>query len=124
MKRLSTYFALLSTMLAALACVLFVALFNLFGGGVRGAVLSLLIVLAIVFVLSLVIAHFLTDPLRSLERKITAYRAGDTGVDFAPDGRLYEADVLVDDFRDLIDSCNSQSTGSQKPPFSFTFPPH
>ncbi|MBQ9020796.1 MAG: HAMP domain-containing histidine kinase [Eggerthellaceae bacterium] len=50
----------------------------------------------------------MTDPLRSLRKKISTYRAGNTSVPFEAEGRLYEADVLAEDFKDLLDSSAAQ----------------
>lgn len=63
----------------------------------------------IIFLFSLMLSFFFTEPLRALRGKIHAYRAGDTTVSFEPDGRLQEADDLTDDFRDLLDSAYAQT---------------
>lgn len=60
----------------------------------------------ITFVLSLVIGHFLSEPLDVLAKKVEAYRSG-ADVAFTADGRLHEADVLataLDSFVKKIDS--------------------
>ena len=89
--------------------MLFVVLVNLLSDGTwRSWVFALLITLVIIFILALIIAHFISDPLRSLRKKIEAYRAGNTAIPFEPDGRLHEADVLVEDFKDLLDSSSAQ----------------
>lgn len=100
---------MLATLLAVLACGLFVLFVNLLSDGTwRSWILALLITTVIVFILALIIAHFISDPLRSLRKKIEAYRSGNTNVPFEPDGRLHEADVLVEDFKDLLDSSAAQ----------------
>ncbi|MBQ9067941.1 MAG: HAMP domain-containing histidine kinase [Eggerthellaceae bacterium] len=39
---------------------------------------------------------------------IASYRSGNDSVPFVPDGRLHEADVLVEDFKNLLDTSNAQ----------------
>ena len=63
----------------------------------------------ITFILSFLIGHFLAEPLRLLQNKVKAYRAG-TKVSFEPDGRLYEADELSDSMNALVKKLESQST--------------
>lgn len=99
----------MATLLAVLACVLFVVFVNIFNNGTWASWgLALLLTALIVFAIALIIGHFLTDPLRSLQKKIAAYRSGNTSVPFEADGRLHEADVLVEDFKDLLDSSSAQ----------------
>lgn len=71
------------------------------------AFLLLIPVGVVVFALSLVIGHFLSEPLRMLARKTSAYRAG-ADVPFEPDGRLLEADELAADFKALVQTTKSQ----------------
>lgn len=71
------------------------------------AFLLLIPVGVVVFALSLVIGHFLSEPLRMLARKTAAYRAG-ADVPFEPDGRLLEADELAADFKALVQTTKSQ----------------
>ena len=59
------------------------------------------------FVLSLIIGYLLSEPLRLLQRKVKAYRAG-APVTFEPDGRLYEADELSDSMAALVSKLESQ----------------
>lgn len=89
--------------------MLFVVFVNIFNNGTWASWgLALLLTALIVFIIALIIGHFLTDPLRSLQKKIIAYRSGNTSVPFEADGRLHEADVLVEDFKDLLDSSSVQ----------------
>lgn len=62
-----------------------------------------------VFLFALMLGYLLTEPLRALQGKIKAYRAGDTTIPFEPDGRLKEADDLSADFKDLLDTAFAQS---------------
>lgn len=71
------------------------------------AFLLLIPVGVVVFALSLVIGHFLSEPLRMLARKTSAYRSG-ADVPFEPDGRLLEADELAADFKALVQTTKSQ----------------
>lgn len=100
---------MLATLLAVLAVVLFVVLVVRFNANTW---LSWGIILAgcalLVFLLSLIVGHFLSAPLRDLRQMIVSYRSGNDQVAFQPDGRLHEADVLVSDFKDLLDSSNAQ----------------
>ena len=60
-----------------------------------------------VFALSLLIGHFLSEPLRVLAKKTAAYRSG-VDVPFETDGRLLEADELTKDFKALVQTTKSQ----------------
>lgn len=64
----------------------------------------------IIFLLSLLIGHFIAQPLADLRAKIKAYRKGDSTVDFSPTFSLQEADDLVGDFKDLLDSSYAQAS--------------
>lgn len=61
----------------------------------------------VVFTFSLIIGHFISEPLRLLAKKTAAYRSG-TDVPFEPDGRLYEADELAADFKALAQTTKTQ----------------
>ncbi len=61
----------------------------------------------VTFVLSFVIGHFLSEPLRLLVNKVKAYRSG-ISVQFDPDGRLHEADELSEDLNALVKKLESQ----------------
>lgn len=61
----------------------------------------------VVFTFSLIIGHFISEPLRLLAKKTAAYRSG-TDVPFEPDGRLYEADELAADFKALVQTTKTQ----------------
>ena len=61
----------------------------------------------ITFVLSLVIGHFLAEPLRLLLKKLRAYWAG-AKVSFAPDGRILEVDELSMSMDALVTKLESQ----------------
>lgn len=71
------------------------------------AFLLLLPIGLIVFSLSLIIGHFLSEPLRMLAKKTAAYRSG-ADVPFEPDGRLLEADELAADFKALVQTTKTQ----------------
>ncbi|MEG0072549.1 MAG: HAMP domain-containing sensor histidine kinase [Raoultibacter sp.] len=60
------------------------------------------------FGVSLIIGHFLAQPLRDLHRKIVAMGQGNTNVDFSPTENLHEADVLSQDFKDLCQTSRAQ----------------
>ena len=61
----------------------------------------------VVFCLSLLIGHYLTEPFDVLARKTAAYREG-AEVSFEPDGRILEADRLTEDFKALIKTTSQQ----------------
>ena len=61
------------------------------------------------FLLSFLIGHFLAEPLRLLQFKVRAYRAGEPVV-FETDGRLYEADELSESMDALVKKLESQRT--------------
>ncbi len=67
----------------------------------------LLPIVFVVFLLSLLIGHFMSEPLRVLASKTTAYRSG-AEVQFEPDGRLFEADELTEDFKELVQTTELQ----------------
>ena len=60
------------------------------------------------FVVSLVIGHYMADPLSSLHRKAKAVLEGDTRVTIEPDGKLHEADLLADDFAALCEQTKTK----------------
>lgn len=62
---------------------------------------ALMPVVLVVFGFSLLVGHFLAQPLVELHRKIEAFKKGDSAVDFSARGNLYEADMLSEDFCDL-----------------------
>ena len=61
----------------------------------------------VTFVLSLIIGHFLAEPLHMLVRKTEIVRAGGEAT-FSSDGRLYEADKLSHTLGLLVDKTKSQ----------------
>lgn len=67
----------------------------------------------VTFVLSLIIGHFLSEPLNTLVKKVNAYRHGAT-VDFEPDGRLSEADELSKTINSLMKKVSSQQTDLER----------
>lgn len=62
----------------------------------------------VVFGISLLVGHFLSQPLRDLHRKIVAMKQGDASVELALSGNLYEADELASDFQSLCCTTKSQ----------------
>lgn len=71
------------------------------------AFLLLLPAALITFVLSLIIGHFLSEPLNLLVKKVEAYRSG-ADVAFSADGRLLEADELATTLDSLVKKIDSQ----------------
>lgn len=60
-----------------------------------------------IFALSLLVGHFLSEPLRTLAHKTTAFRAG-IDVSFEPEGQLFEADELAESFNALAHTAKAQ----------------
>lgn len=61
----------------------------------------------VVFPLSMCFSYFISEPLRVLAKKAAALRAG-INPSFEPDGRLYEADQLSSDFKQLTQTVQQQ----------------
>ncbi len=59
------------------------------------------------FTLSLIIGHFLSEPLNLLVKKVRAYRSG-ANVSFEPTGQLREADDLAVTINELVKKVSSQ----------------
>lgn len=64
-------------------------------------------VVVVVFPLSMLFSYFISEPLRVLAKKASAYHSGITA-SFEPDGRLYEADQLSADFKQLTQTVKQQ----------------
>ena len=109
MKQLPTYIAVLSALLVVLGSVATLFIVRLSGVAGWRVMLGIIPIALIIFLFALVLGYFLTEPLRSLQGKIKAYRAGDTTIPFEPEGRLKEADDLSADFKDLLDTAFAQS---------------
>ena len=78
-------------------------------GAIDAFTFSLIVPLALaIFMFSLVVGHFMGQPLSDLRDAIKAYRAGDANVNFRRRGALREADDLAVDFKDLLDSSYAQ----------------
>ena len=98
---------MLATLLALLACtVILVICFFFFDTPITSFWLLLPVTL-VVFGLSLLIGHYLTEPFTVLTKKTKAYRQG-ADVSFEPDGRILEADELTEDFKALIQTTTQQ----------------
>ena len=108
MNRLQTYFALLSTLLMMMACAIVLLVCALFYDLSPQAWWLLVPATLVTFVLSLVIGHFLSDPLDALVRKVRNYKAG-ADVSFETDGRLHEADELSETIGALVRKVDSQN---------------
>ncbi len=102
MNHLSTYICLLTTLLSILSNALLVGMAILIFDVSGWLYLALLPLALGTFFLSLLLGHFLGEPLRELHRKIIANMQGSQSIDFIAEGKLYEADVLN---RDIVDLC-------------------
>lgn len=75
---------------------------------VSGTIFFILLPLGLItFVLSLIIGHFLAEPLNILEQQVRAFASGHD-VEFSADGRLYEADELAGTISALVKKSASQ----------------
>ena len=100
MKRLETYFAALATIFSVVA-----AFAGMIVGGFGLGPLYLLWIILIggsfVFILSLIIGHFIAEPLTDLHFQARRLLRGETSVTFAATDKLHEADILSQDFCEL-----------------------
>lgn len=109
MKRLQTYFSLLTTLFAIASAIV-----ALFASALLEEANLLIIGWAIVtggtvvFLLSLVIGHYVADPLNCLHRRAAALLDGNTNVVISPEGKLHEADLLAEDFAALGEQSKTQ----------------
>ena len=72
------------------------------------SIFALLLPLGLIsFILSLIIGHFLAEPLNILEKQVRAFAAGGD-VTFTSDGRLHEADELASTISALVKKSASQ----------------
>lgn len=108
MKRLQTYFAVLTTIFGIAGAIF---------GFVAHAVIpdNPLLFLWIIFVcgsftlvLSLIIGHFIAEPLEALHIKIRSRIGGDAHEVMRPEGKLHEADQLAEDLTHLFELSKSQ----------------
>ena len=93
---------MLSGLLVLLSCTVLLLLIIRAGRFDLRAFFAVIPLSMLSFVAALIIGSLIADPLQSLSRKIKAARAGDITVDFTPRGELYEADMLAQDFKDLM----------------------
>ena len=99
MRRLQSFYAILATIFAVAASILTFFLVCIFGIPDIGLLLWFLFAgTAFAFTLSLVIGHYLAEPLTDLHVRAQAILHGDARVDIKPEGKLYEADELAEDF--------------------------
>ena len=94
--------------MTVLACTVMLVAIRLFGQVDWRAFVLVIPIALVVLLVAMLIGYFMAEPLRNLNKKIKAYRSGDTTVQFTPDGRLHEADSLTADFKDLLDSSFAQ----------------
>ncbi|MDO4590555.1 MAG: HAMP domain-containing sensor histidine kinase [Slackia sp.] len=109
MKRLQTYFSVL-TALFSMASALAMLFIIVFVGLEHPAFLAWCIFVGctFTFIVSLVIGHYMAEPLSTMHREARAVLEGDTRVTVRPDGKLYEADLLADDFAALSEQTKTK----------------
>lgn len=100
--RLSTQISLLVTLITMLACSVLGTLFIRLFHAPPAALLLIFPIGAGAFFLSLLIAHFCTQPFRDLSTKVAAYRSGDKTVDFTEPSDVLEATRLSRDLNEYI----------------------
>ena len=106
---MQTYFAILSSLLAILGCALAFSV-CIISYGAPWTVSFLLVPIAlVVYSLSLILGHFISEPLVDLVKKAKAYKQG-VDVSFTPDGRMREADDLSTLVDELTRKANSQKS--------------
>ncbi len=109
MKRLQSFYALLATIFAVAASVGTFFLVCIFGIPDVGMLLWLLFAgSAFTFTLSLIIGHYLSEPLTDLHKRCQAFLQGDSRIEIAPDGKIHEADELAKDFAALCGKTKSK----------------
>lgn len=99
--RLFTNISFLTALLAIFGCSVTAAIAVLAFGCSHFILAFIIPVSCLCYFLSLLIAHFIAQPLTELAQKTRAYREGDKSIVFEPTGALYEADQLSEDFREL-----------------------
>lgn len=108
MKRLQTYFAVLVALFALAGSL--VTLFSLVLFGDLPLLVAWIVFTGgtVAFIVSLIIGHYLADPLTALHKRAAALLDGNADVSIAPEGKLYEADLLAQDFRELSEQTASK----------------
>ncbi len=99
--RLFTHISFLTTLLALFASILTAAAAVFVFGCPPYIVAYIVPICCLCYFLSLLIAHFMTQPLTELVHKVKAYRQGDKSIAFEETGSVYEADRLAEDFAEL-----------------------
>ena len=99
--RLFTNISFLTALLAIFGSSVTAAIAVLAFGCSRFILAFIIPVSCLCYFLSLLIAHFIAQPLTELAQKTRAYREGDKSIVFEPTGALYEVDQLSEDFREL-----------------------
>lgn len=97
----------MATLLSLLAAVVTVVVCMLVYDASIAVLLVLIPISVVIFCISLLIGHFLSEPLSDLAKKMAAFRSG-APVTFEPDGRMYEADLLTSDFKRLVQTTTQQ----------------
>lgn len=99
--RLFTNISFLTALLAIFGCSVTATVAVLVFGCSHFILAFIIPVSCLCYFLSLLIAHFIAQPLTELAQKTRAYREGDKSIVFEPTGALYEVDQLSEDFREL-----------------------
>lgn len=100
--RLFTHISFLSTLLATLASTLMGLVAIFFFGVPRLLLLAVIPVACITYFLSLIMARFISQPLKELSVKAQRYRQGDKTVTFTTTGSIKEIDELSESLSEFV----------------------
>ncbi len=99
--RLFTHISFLTTLVSLLACTLVALAAVHFYHAPYALFVFVIPISCATYFLSMLIAHFLSQPLRNLTQKAQAYRQGDTSVHFTATGQMREVDELSEDIEEF-----------------------
>lgn len=109
MKRLQTYFSILTGIFALAGALAMLIAVAFVGFEHLGLLIWLMFAgTTFAFIVSLIIGHYMADPLASLHKNAKALLDGDASVVIAPDGKLYESDLLAQDFSALSEQTKTK----------------
>ncbi|WP_350453642.1 sensor histidine kinase [Slackia heliotrinireducens] len=108
MHRLQTYLAILATLFTATGTILLTMVSSVIDLSAFETAWFILLICTVTFAISLVIGHYLVEPLKNLHLKAQTLLGGVTDVSFQPEGTIAEADMLARDFHDLSEKTSQQ----------------
>ncbi len=111
MRRLQTYFAVLTSIFAfagAIGALTVEELLDLDSDNILVTFWAFLTCGTLVFIVSLIIGHYIAEPLLELHRKARAVLEGGTQMVVSSEDKLYEADLLAADFAELSEQARTK----------------